>query len=34
MLKKLVTNSFDKEKYVHHYENLQIYLKPGLKLKK
>ena len=25
---------FDKEKYVLHYENLQLYLRPGLKLKK
>ena len=34
MLKKLVSNPFDKEKYVIHYENLQLYLKLGLKLKK
>ena len=27
-------NFFDKEKYVFHYENLQIYLRLGLKLKK
>ena len=29
---KLVPNFFDKEKYVLHYENLQLYLRPGLKL--
>ena len=33
-VKKLVPNFFDKEKYVIHYENLQIYLRLGLKLKK
>ena len=27
-------NLFDKKKYVLHYENLQIYLRLGLKLKK
>ena len=27
-------NFFDKKKYVIHYENLQLYLKLGLKLKK
>ena len=32
--KKLVPNLFDKEKYVIHYENLQFYLRLGLKLKK
>ena len=32
--KKLVPNFFDKEKYVLHYEKLQLYLKLGLKLKK
>ena len=32
--KKLVPNFFDKEKYVFHYENLQLYLWLGLKLKK
>ena len=33
-VKKLVPNVFDKEKYVLHYENLQLYLRLGLKLKK
>ena len=33
-VKKIVSNFFDKEKYVIHYENLQLYLKLGLKLKK
>ena len=33
-VKKLVLNFFDKEKYVLHCENLQIYLRLGLKLKK
>ena len=33
-VKKLVRNFFDKEKYVLHYENLQLYLRLGLKLKK
>ena len=32
--KKIVPNVFDKEKYVIHYENLQVYLRLGLKLKK
>ena len=32
--KKLVRNVFDKEKYVLHHENLQLYLRLGLKLKK
>ena len=32
--KKLVPNFFDKEKYVFHYENLQLFLWLGLKLKK
>ena len=32
-VKKLVPNFFDKEKYVLHYENLQLYLTLGLKLK-
>ena len=31
--KKLVPNFFDKEKNVIHYENLQLYLRLGLKLK-
>ena len=33
-VKNLVRNSFNKEKYVFHYKNLQFYLKLGLKLKK
>ena len=33
-VKKLVPNFLDKEKYVLHYENLQLYLRLGLKLKK
>ena len=33
-VKKLVLNFFDKEKYVLHYENLQLYLRLGLKLKR
>ena len=33
-VKKLVPNFFDKEKYMLHYENLQLYLRLGLKLKK
>ena len=32
-VEKLVSNVFDKEKYVIHYENLQVYLRLGLKLK-
>ena len=32
--KKLVPNFFDKENYVLHYENVQLYLRSGLKLKK
>ena len=32
-VKKLVRNFFDNEKYVIHYENLQHYLRLGLKLK-
>ena len=33
-VKKLVPNFFDKEKYLIHYENLQLYLRLRLKLKK
>ena len=33
-VQKLVTNIFDKEKYVLHWENWQLYLRLGLKLKK
>ena len=33
-VKKLVPNFFDKEKDELHYENLQLYLRHGLKLKK
>ena len=33
-VKKLVANFFDKEKYMLHYENLQLYLRLALKLKK
>ena len=33
-VKKLVPNFFDKEKYVLHYENLQLYCRLGLKIKK
>ena len=33
-IKKLVRNFFDKEKYVLHYEHLQLYLRLQLKLKK
>ena len=29
-----MSNLFDKEKYVIHYEDLQVYLRLGLKLKK
>ena len=32
-VKALIPNFFDKEKYVFHYENLQLYLRSGLKLK-
>ena len=34
MLKKLVPNFFHKEKYVIHYENVQLFLRLGSKLKK
>ena len=33
-VKKLIPDFFDKEKYVLHHENLQLYLKLGLKFKK
>ena len=33
-VKKILPNFFDKEKYVIHYENFQLYLTLGLKLKK
>ena len=33
-IKKLMPKYFDKEKYVFHYENLQLYLRLELKLKK
>ena len=33
-VKKIVSSIFDKKKYVLHYENLQFYLRLGLKLKK
>ena len=33
-VKTLVPKVFDKEKYVLHYENLQLYLREGLKLQK
>ena len=33
-VKELVPNFLDKEKYVPHYEKLQLYLTLGLKLKK
>ena len=33
-VKKLVLNFFDKEKYIPHYENIQLYLRLGLTLKK
>ena len=32
-IKKLVPNFFDKEKYLLHYQNSQLYLRLGLKLK-
>ena len=33
-VKKLVPNFIDKEKHVIHYENVELYLRLGLKLKK
>ena len=33
-VKKLVRNFFDKENYVLHYKNLQLYLRLGLETKK
>ena len=33
-VKTLVPNFFDKETYVIHYENIQLYFRLGLKLKK
>ena len=33
-VKKIVSKFFDKKQYVFHYENLQLYLRLGLKLKK
>ena len=33
-VKKIVSSFFDKEKYVIHYGNLQLYLRLGSKLKK
>ena len=33
-VKNLEPNFFDKEKYVLHYENLELYLRLRLKLKK
>ena len=33
-VKQLVPNFFDKEKYVLHYKNLQLYLRLGSKLEK
>ena len=33
-IKKLVPNFFENKNYVLHYENLQLYLRLGLKLKK
>ena len=33
-VQELVSNFFNKEKNVLHYENLQLYLRLGLKLKK
>ena len=33
-VKKLVPNLHDKSKYVLHYQNLQLYVKLGMKIKK
>ena len=33
-IKTLVPNFFEKQNYVLHYDNLQLYLRLGLKLKK
>ena len=33
-VQKLVSNMLDKKKYAIHYENLKLYLRLGLKLKK
>ena len=33
-VEKLVPNLFDREKYVIHYENVQLYLRLALTLKK
>ena len=33
-VEKLVPNLFDREKYVIHYKNVQLYLRLGLTLKK
>ena len=33
-VRKLVPNFFDQDKYVLHYQNLQLYLGLGLNLKK
>ena len=32
-VEKLIPNVFDKQKYVLHYNKLQLYLRLGLKLK-
>ena len=34
IIEKIVTNFFDQEKYVIHYENLHFFLILGLKLKR
>ena len=33
-VKKLFPNFFDKEEYILHYKNFQLYLRLGLKIKK